>query len=373
MRPPRHPSSPSSDPPRLLEGKSPLTDHARSLLLSPPPVVPLDANTAMRVRSSVLHASPSPSVGSKQTSGSTSSWAYGKLGLVAASAAALGAGVTTLASTQIGSRGNNFGHATDRSGVVIVSAGARSDGSTPTGVANNGAELRQGNQPHVPGAEAGDSTDSWATRVNGRGAISPGPNDTSAPLAEDGSHPAVGNGFAGAPQLSHGAAPGPDSARGSGATTRNPLAKDTSANTPFLSVSDLEPIAESAFTSGAQQRSASRVVVKPAFRKIAANSASTGGPPRARLSANSLEEETLLLEEARTKLGRDPDAALALALEHQSRFRRGQLLEQRRMIHLEALLRLGRDHEALALAKSIGNSLYQARAHALLEKYGLEH
>jgi hypothetical protein len=41
------------------------------------------------------------------------------------------------------------------------------------------------------------------------------------------------------------------------------------------------------------------------------------------------------------------------------------------MIHLEALLRLGRDEEALALAKTIGNSLYRARAAALLSKYGI--
>lgn len=87
--------------------------------------------------------------------------------------------------------------------------------------------------------------------------------------------------------------------------------------------------------------------------------------------ANSLREETRLLEGARSKLGREPAAALSLALEHRRRFPRGQLLEQRRMIHLEALLRLGRDAEARTLAQGAGGSLYRTRATALLGRYGL--
>lgn len=365
MRPPRLPSFLESDPPRLLEGKSALSDNARSLLLSPPPVVPLDAGTAMRVRSAVLQASTPASVGSRQTSGSNASWAYGKLGLVAASAAALGAGITTLASTHLGSRSSHFGHAEDRSGVVIVSAGARTDAHPVGGVAPEGVSLPPlGRDPR---AIAGSSIDDSAQ------ARALGDEPTSSHLALEAQQEAS---TARGAKLAN-----PHGSPRSGAratddwdvphTTREHSISSGSDTAPVLSVSDLEPIAEAAFTSGPHQRS-TRVVVKPAFRKIAASGGSGSRPTATRLpAANSLEEETLLLEDARTKLGRDPEAALSLALEHQSRFRRGQLLEQRRMIHLEALLRLGRDNEALALAKSIGNSLYQARAHALLEKYGL--
>jgi hypothetical protein len=152
---------------------------------------------------------------------------------------------------------------------------------------------------------------------------------------------------------------------------------EQAANTVF-SVDDLAAADEDLFhrDMGRSASNDARVLVRPAFRHIASSSeAETNRAHRLRASTprmmSSLEEETLLLEDARTKLGRDPENALTLALEHQSRFRRGQLLEQRRMIHLEALLRLGRDKEALDLAKSIGNSLYQARAQALLAKYGI--
>lgn len=108
-----------------------------------------------------------------------------------------------------------------------------------------------------------------------------------------------------------------------------------------------------------------RPVVRPQFRRVTARKTA------ARQPLTSLEEETRLLEDARSKLGRAPQAALSLALEHQSRFRQGQLLEQRRMIHLEALLRLGRDDEAKKLVASIGSSIYKARAAALLIRYGI--
>ena len=94
-------------------------------------------------------------------------------------------------------------------------------------------------------------------------------------------------------------------------------------------------------------------------------------PTSAAAKVDSLREETQLLEQARSQLARNPRHALALAAEHERRFVRGQLLEQRRLIQLEALLRLGQDERALRLSEGFQHALSKARAGALLQRYGV--
>ncbi len=78
-----------------------------------------------------------------------------------------------------------------------------------------------------------------------------------------------------------------------------------------------------------------------------------------------------MLEQARSQLARNPRGALALAAEHEQRFVRGQLIEQRRLIQLEARLRLGQDERAMQLSERLRTALSQARAKALLQRYGV--
>jgi hypothetical protein len=61
---------------------------------------------------------------------------------------------------------------------------------------------------------------------------------------------------------------------------------------------------------------------------------------------SSYETEAHLLAEARGKLKGDPSRALELAEEHQRRFATGQLVEEREVIAMTALVRLGRIAEA---------------------------
>lgn len=360
------------DPPRLLESDTGLSESARRLLLSPPPVKPLDAATAMRVRAAVLQM-PGPVLppAKHPTSAPPSTFAYLKLGAVAGSAALFGAGAMTLASGYLGPSTGDFGSAADRSGVVVVSG---LEGLQNPASGSNGPRPAGLNGPHRPSSSpieegqgdgkslAGAMRESVSTQAPEAqpGVGSPldeaGQNSAKA-RREDGTRVDATSGLADRPSK-------PTVERGVG---------PADALAPVLSVNDLESISdEPGFGAG----QTSNVRVRPAFRKIAgapsqAAAARPGHASSRSSTSNSLEAETLLLEEARSKLGREPEAALALALEHQTRYRRGQLLEQRRMIHLEALLRLGRDEEALALAKTIGNSLYQARATALLAKYGI--
>ncbi len=378
--PPKRPQEllDNGDPPRLLASDSGVSAAARSLLLSPPPVKPLDASTAMRVRAAVLQAPGATfTPGQHPTSPPPSTWAYLKLGAVAGSAAVFGAGVMTVASGFLTAPTSHFGHANDRSGVVVVSGAAGAVMHSEAGGASRSPELTRPTEsqprsaPHGARWRQEDGTHAGSAEgLDGAHLASKtGPEQTDPRVAES-DH--SGKSHQNDARVVH-----PQSAvHGDGVSVAGE--RNGGAVAPVLSVSDLESVTdEPMFTPGASQN----VMVRPAFRKIAAAQTRSQVPPPPRetrpnsrpshLASNSLEAETLLLEEARSKLGREPEAALTLAMEHQTRYRRGQLLEQRRMIHLEALLRLGRDEEALALAKTIGNSLYRARAAALLSKYGI--
>jgi hypothetical protein len=400
---------PDREPVRLLASDASVSPAVRNLLLTPPPVKPLDAHVAMRVRGAVLQAPGAAASVAKATSAASSQpLALAKLGVVAATAALFGAGVMTLVSGYVNSPSGQFGSANDRSGVVVVSATTQqqsshrlADGSaTAARLAASGkgslANLGPGSAAANPiGAATHSDVNSASDQAShgfgtdgARDDFDPNNQKLSSAASRSDSSSALGSGALGSGALGSGAL-------GSGARNGDavdpPSGGALPANTPpgagpverssgsaVLSVDDLASIEEDPFHDATRRRAStdSRVLVRPAFRRIASSSAADtarNSLVRAadRRVMSSLEEETLLLEEARTKLGRDPETALSLALEHQSRFRRGQLLEQRRMIHLEALLRLGRDKEALELAKSIGNSLYQARAQALLAKYGI--
>lgn len=371
----------NEDPQRLLEGNSTLSPLARDLLRAMPPVKPLDANVALRVRTTVLQSSgapvnPGPAAGSVRPSPSV---AYVKLGAVAGTAALFGAGVMTLVSSVVNAPAGQFGAPNDRSGVVVVSATGPRGAShldaktlaanaltTKTTAASDGAQAYGG--PADATTLAGSTGDKPTAPASVVDAVVAEANALREQAADDlGRRDGESSGArAGTTEAELGAR-GQVSAGATGAPADTDL---------VLSVDDLQAADEQLFT-GQRANHDGRVMVRPAFRRIA-SSADSGATPSSHrksslrtLAITSLEQETILLEEARTKLGRDPEAALELALEHQSRFRRGQLLEQRRMIHLEALLRLGRDLEAQDLAKSIGSSLYQARAQALLEKYGI--
>src|SRR5687768_8474941 len=64
--------------------------------------------------------------------------------------------------------------------------------------------------------------------------------------------------------------------------------------------------------------------------------------------ADSLGEETELLERSRQLIGSNPNGALALVEEHARRFPRGKLAIERQLIEVDALQRAGRRAEARA-------------------------
>lgn len=366
------------DPPRLLDGDTTLSPLARDLLRAMPPVKPLGAHVAMRVRTSVLQTPGAP-VNPGQAAQSvrpSPSAAYVKLGAVAGTAALFGAGVMTLVSSVVNAPAGQFGTPNDRSGVVVVSATRTASASHQAVNAPSEADVAK-----VYGGAEGNATSAGAAAAN-----SPTAANSAAAAAiagelaagADPTHDELADGTA-----RRGDANGPPVNPADAELIARERTRDgaTAGGSPdsdrVLSVDDLQAADEQLFAgTGRNSNHDGRVMVRPAFRRIASSESATAQASHRKtslrsLAVTSLEQETLLLEEARSKLGRDPEGALELALEHQSRFRRGQLLEQRRMIHLEALLRLGRDVEAQDLAKSIGNSLYQARAKALLEKYGI--
>lgn len=72
--------------------------------------------------------------------------------------------------------------------------------------------------------------------------------------------------------------------------------------------------------------------------------------------------EATLLRRAQAALHRDPARALALTQEHRRRFPKGALAQEREVIAIEALSRLGRSGEAAKRAKTFENS-YPGSAH----------
>lgn len=101
---------------------------------------------------------------------------------------------------------------------------------------------------------------------------------------------------------------------------------------------------------------------------IAAPSPST--PPRTRVIAGSKLGEPELLERARQSLTKNPGRALALTREHKARFPNGVLRQEREVIAIEALRRLGRPGEAEDRAGSF-EQRYPGSAHRRSVEQGL--
>jgi hypothetical protein len=78
--------------------------------------------------------------------------------------------------------------------------------------------------------------------------------------------------------------------------------------------------------------------------------------------------EAELLERAQQALVQHPSQALALATEHQRRFSAGVLAEEREVIAVEALRRLGRERaareRAAVFAAKYPNSVHRSRVQA---------
>lgn len=81
-------------------------------------------------------------------------------------------------------------------------------------------------------------------------------------------------------------------------------------------------------------------------------------------------DESALLDRARAQLASDPAAALAATARHARHFPRGLLVEEREVIAVDALMRLGRSETARARARRFTlahpRSVYRARVEALV-------
>jgi len=88
-------------------------------------------------------------------------------------------------------------------------------------------------------------------------------------------------------------------------------------------------------------------------------------------SEDTLAVEAKLLNQAHAAMAADPQKALAIASEHAKRYPRGQLAAERELIVIQALVKLGRTHEAetrgRALRKSSPSSIYGERLDTILK------
>jgi hypothetical protein len=109
----------------------------------------------------------------------------------------------------------------------------------------------------------------------------------------------------------------------------------------------------------------------PGGAKAAPNAAPR--PARARPSvarstpARVSRDEAALLRRAQGELAGDPGAALALTREHEARFRHGALVQEREVIAIEALRRLGEPAAASARARA-----FERRYHGSVHRPRLE-
>jgi hypothetical protein len=116
----------------------------------------------------------------------------------------------------------------------------------------------------------------------------------------------------------------------------------------------IEPAAASASAGDAQAREVAQpkaedAAARPAWPRRRRNEGTLVPPsPPAQTPANEL----ALLTRARSLLATAADAALTLTDEHRAHFPRGTFVEERELIAVEALARLGRTEEALTRGKA---------------------
>jgi hypothetical protein len=124
--------------------------------------------------------------------------------------------------------------------------------------------------------------------------------------------------------------------------------------------------------------SPSAIAPSPSAQPLAALPAPSATPlahPSASAAvATDAESEVALLQRAQAALGSSPAQALALADEHQRRFRGGILAQEREVIAINALVRLGRTGEARSRAARFlagyPRSAHRPRLEALLPGVG---
>ena len=92
--------------------------------------------------------------------------------------------------------------------------------------------------------------------------------------------------------------------------------------------------------------------------------------PSVAKSSPSKPDEAALLEQARRALATDPQRALAITRRHQALYPHGVLVQEREVIAIEALRRLGREGQALDRANSFEQS-YPDSAHRRAVEKGL--
>lgn len=108
----------------------------------------------------------------------------------------------------------------------------------------------------------------------------------------------------------------------------------------------------------------------PPAPSAALSASSTPSVALPRASEDDPEAETLLLRRAQDSLASEPARTLALCREHARRFRRGLLVQEREVLAIDALIRLGRTTDATQRAQAFAaahpSSPHRRRIDALL-------
>ncbi|MBW2524326.1 MAG: hypothetical protein JRI23_09135 [Deltaproteobacteria bacterium] len=132
--------------------------------------------------------------------------------------------------------------------------------------------------------------------------------------------------------------------------------------TTATAIASVEPTAEPLdppapeTTAAEQSPPPARIVSAPAPRAggVPTSAVDTADPPKQ--STADVVEEHKLLRAARARLADDPRGAYALTQEHKRRFPRGMLAQEREVIAIEALSRMGKDDAAQSRADRFGDA-----------------
>lgn len=129
------------------------------------------------------------------------------------------------------------------------------------------------------------------------------------------------------------------------------------------SPSKTAPVTQSAAATSALivAETATPPAVQPSALAVQRSAADTPAEPsvprpRAAVAHRSMVSEASLLDSARSLLSRDPQRALQLTREHATRFPRGSLIQEREVIAIEALRRLGKEEAARKRGAEFGQS-----------------
>ncbi|HEX3773476.1 MAG TPA: hypothetical protein VHV51_03375 [Polyangiaceae bacterium] len=144
-------------------------------------------------------------------------------------------------------------------------------------------------------------------------------------------------------------------------TAPSAATSNANATTPSAATSNAEPNANAAPSAlGETPPSDSAPLAAPSPNPSPVPNAALHRPGNS--AANSVADEASLLERARAALGSNPAAALQLTNEHQKEFPRGALVQEREVIAIAALRRLGRTAEAERRAQAFDRT-YPNSAH----------